>query len=504
MYTAINIRVSIAIAFWSVYVSAATLVSGANLSGQWRLECELIHQSGNRIVYMYDGFGNLVEYREEDIIDPDTPIHFSGYGPVGQSDSKIEGIITREDVSCGEVEQVACMGRVSEDNRVEFTIIVPGASGFCDLDGSSHYWLQTDWVGSFEGLYDPTKRIITGTFEASQDRDCDVFWGDGYYYHEERTHKLQSGTFTVTICCSDRDARAWERMPDAIESTSIFMLSDIHCPPESSVIPDFSLCLDQRDITGDGVRDCLLKEVEDVQGNKFQTWCVVEESWVEDGTELQYRFHYLMVYIPENGEPKAVGECKWHFGVNEGNVFPGGSNISSMKPDCFVGSRWSTIDDPGPNGDWDTDGDGKIDWITYCFDVCSFKVVAYFSESLDGPGGEEPDTPSAVPIEFDAHTVLNSLPSIEDAKILVDGQIVADTRPPCDLDDDGDCDKVDRQAFDQSLGKSIGESGYNAQADFDGDGYVTEFDLELILRAAQLDFNYDGISNLVDFAIFAR
>jgi len=198
MYTAINTRASIAIAFWSVYVSATPLVSGANLSGQWRLEAELIHHSGHKIIYLYDDLGNLVEYREEDITDPDPPIHFGGYGPVVHSDGKIEGTLTRE-VTCGEVPQVMCTGSVSEDNRVELTCTIPGASGFCDLDGSFHYWSQTDWVGSFEGIYDPTKRVITGTFEANQEQDSDEFWGYGYYYREERTHTLQSGTFTIRI-----------------------------------------------------------------------------------------------------------------------------------------------------------------------------------------------------------------------------------------------------------------------------------------------------------------
>ena len=52
--------------------------------------------------------------------------------------------------------------------------------------------------------------------------------------------------------------------------------------------------------------------------------------------------------------------------------------------------------------------------------------------------------------------------------------------PACDLDGDDDCDQGDRQTLSQAKDDCIGDPGYNAFADFDGDGCVTDAD-ELLL-----------------------
>jgi len=58
---------------------------------------------------------------------------------------------------------------------------------------------------------------------------------------------------------------------------------------------------------------------------------------------------------------------------------------------------------------------------------------------------------------------------------------------PCDNDGDGDCDKIDYWLIKRSIGNCIGDppswlglNGYNQPADEDGDGCVTEKDLQTL------------------------
>lgn len=46
----------------------------------------------------------------------------------------------------------------------------------------------------------------------------------------------------------------------------------------------------------------------------------------------------------------------------------------------------------------------------------------------------------------------------------------------CDLDHSGDCDSNDQQIFDKAFGKCRGDTGYNFEADIDGDGCVVSAD----------------------------
>lgn len=46
----------------------------------------------------------------------------------------------------------------------------------------------------------------------------------------------------------------------------------------------------------------------------------------------------------------------------------------------------------------------------------------------------------------------------------------------CDINTDGECDSLDIQLIDQSLGKKRGEEGYNPLADVDADGVITAND----------------------------
>jgi hypothetical protein len=53
--------------------------------------------------------------------------------------------------------------------------------------------------------------------------------------------------------------------------------------------------------------------------------------------------------------------------------------------------------------------------------------------------------------------------------------VTADSREilPCDLDGDGDVDAGDRTLFLNAYRKCVGDTGYLAEADYDGDGCVT-------------------------------
>lgn len=55
------------------------------------------------------------------------------------------------------------------------------------------------------------------------------------------------------------------------------------------------------------------------------------------------------------------------------------------------------------------------------------------------------------------------------------------TLAPCDLDANGQCDSADLSLFQQALGKSRGDFGYNPLADADADGVVTAIDRQMLL-----------------------
>jgi hypothetical protein len=192
-----------AIVCWMVCISPAPLVLaadpddqffGPNLTGQWQVEGELLRESGHRVLYAYD------ELRDEDY-DEAMAIHFGdGEPPVSvvQHGRKVEGIGARN-VPCGDYPQVLFVGTVSEDNRVELTVRIPGIEEWCYQDQTLHF-VQTDWVGSFNGTYDPAQRVITGTFTANQERDYLEGWQpDGSYWFEDETNVIQTGTFAITI-----------------------------------------------------------------------------------------------------------------------------------------------------------------------------------------------------------------------------------------------------------------------------------------------------------------
>jgi pimeloyl-ACP methyl ester carboxylesterase len=192
-----------AIAWWITCVGAAPLLLGANLSGWWRPEGELLHESGHRTIWVFGTDGDLIEVREEDYRNADR-IDFTGDRTcVVQTDDRVDGTGTRE-VPCGEQPEVRYIGIVSEDNSVKLTITIAGVSDSCVLGDMACDFFQTDWVGYFEGVYDSTKRVVGGTYVGNQDYYFHRCWkDDGSSFSEERTNIVQSGTFTITIHAID-------------------------------------------------------------------------------------------------------------------------------------------------------------------------------------------------------------------------------------------------------------------------------------------------------------
>ena len=56
--------------------------------------------------------------------------------------------------------------------------------------------------------------------------------------------------------------------------------------------------------------------------------------------------------------------------------------------------------------------------------------------------------------------------------------MVIDVVAPCDIDRDGDCDAADFELVTKAIGECIDGENYNALADADHDGCVTEEDVK--------------------------
>jgi peptidoglycan/xylan/chitin deacetylase (PgdA/CDA1 family) len=141
---------------------------------------------------------------EEDVVDdPAGLLQEKGWGSAVQSDGKIEGYYIRSTFCSGQA-LTRLTGSISEDNRVVFTAVFPGRSEDCAAMGIPFHVEYVDMVESFEGLYDPNKKTVTGTFKAFQDRKYTVVYeGDedwGYtYYAVDDTGITRTGTFTIDV-----------------------------------------------------------------------------------------------------------------------------------------------------------------------------------------------------------------------------------------------------------------------------------------------------------------
>jgi pimeloyl-ACP methyl ester carboxylesterase len=93
------------------------------------------------------------------------------YGLAVQSDGRIEGHMTCTYKIKGNRE-IKFTGTISDDNRVILTFTIPGMLHFFDHG----YESSTEITGSFEGIYDPVGKFISGRFQYNQERIYDEHW----------------------------------------------------------------------------------------------------------------------------------------------------------------------------------------------------------------------------------------------------------------------------------------------------------------------------------------
>jgi len=184
-------------------VSSASL-HAASVAGRWRLEVQTLHWSQHQRVTLYDSAGNVVDWMEEDIVDdPAGLLREQTWGYVAQTDAKIKGSFIRSTFCSGEA-PTTVTGSISEDNRVVFTGLFRGRSENCVAMGVPFHVEYSNMVESFEGLYDPEKKTVTGTFKAFQDRKYTVVqhgdedWGYAYYSVND-TDITRTGTFSIEV-----------------------------------------------------------------------------------------------------------------------------------------------------------------------------------------------------------------------------------------------------------------------------------------------------------------
>lgn len=265
------------------------------------------------------------------------------------------------------------------------------------------------------------------------------------------------------------------------------------CSPPSGQLPEYmripitdgccwsnsNNCLEKRNFAGNWLDDCLLSEIVTDSGEKIQLWCIsgALPCWVTPGL-AHYELHY---YFPD-GIHYRIGVCPFEGGRNNGEVFYSGDNDSNGKLDCFIRVVWTSRDQQA--GDRDDDGDGKIDWWVFTYDVInnSFKKVNY--ESLDGPGGSDPDVIARTdPYQLGPETeAMLDILVAEFEQIATAGDVPmgGTVFKPCDLNQDGRCDASDLVIFQNAFGSCEGESNFNSNADFNGDGCVTTEDHSLL------------------------
>jgi len=184
-------------------VSSASL-QAASVAGRWRLEVQTLHWSQHQRITLYDSGGNIVDWMEEDSVDdPAGLLREQTWGSVAQTDGKIKGSFIRSTFCSGQA-PTTLTGSISEDNRVVFTAVFPGRSEDCAAMGIPFHVEYVDMVETFEGLYNPEKKTVTGTFKAFQGRKYTIVqhgdedWGYAYYSVND-TGITRTGTFSIEV-----------------------------------------------------------------------------------------------------------------------------------------------------------------------------------------------------------------------------------------------------------------------------------------------------------------
>ncbi len=241
--------------------------------------------------------------------------------------------------------------------------------------------------------------------------------------------------------------------------------------------------------------------LEDDSGDKLEVIC----------SEVQPSFDAFQLLYTANGETfKLVGLCPFGGGCNEAWFYHSGDNNNNNKPDSFIRTIWRSRDygyNDNPNPWTGVSDDNELDWAVSTFDVNSQDLTRVnhswtyaVPPPLDCPHYPKPEgvliqtTHVDPPIWPETGQFL--------AQFMEMIEVSSDETPmreyslaPCDFDVDGDCDQVDLQLFQRSLGTCEGDPNYNPAADDDGNGCVDEIDQHFLFG---IDEDGDGIPNSGD------
>ena len=324
MYTERTIRASLTIAFCGVYASAAPLVYGANLSGQWRMEEVWLPANVHFIVTNYNDSGAVTNVSEFDRISD--KVSSEGFHYVTQNGEQIEGWSEWPGDSSCDGFLVQLDGTVS-GNSVRFTITTTerNTHPVCHEHERTGVTCCTELGASYtltyEGKYDPETNVISGTNATGQIHIFSDCWRYGppnrtLHYSVEQINDISS-TFTVTIGCSC-DVGQW---PIDLHDTS-----DLSTPHHQ------------------------IYDLEADSGERIEVW------WLG---------HYEAFYWRPGGpQGLRVGQCHWDDGCNRMWISAADLN-GNDRPDCFSLIQWLSWD----FGE-DQDRDNRLDAVRYSYAPC--------------------------------------------------------------------------------------------------------------------------------------
>jgi hypothetical protein len=220
---------------------------------------------------------------------------------------------------------------------------------------------------------------------------------------------------------------------------------------------------------------------------------------------------FELLYTPSEGNEMRVGMCPFDGGSNTSFFFYIDNNTNDDKPDCFVGTRWISRDYWYNDGGEIYQGTGLpfeqnlwtgekpespelLDWADSLFDVKSnhvYKIDHKFEYIYEQP---IPLTPSPPPEGRHITSTIVNNPPIWPATFSTNVTVQQSLTAPvhmvenpfqlCDFDNDGDCDEVDFQFFQERLGACWDDTNYHPIADLDGDRCVTLTDQQYLFPVA--------------------
>ena len=223
--------------------------------------------------------------------------------------------------------------------------------------------------------------------------------------------------------------------------------------------------------------------------------------------------YYDFIYEAPDGSPaKHIGYCHFEHGVN--GAFYWTLNASTdLTPDFFTRTAWFSID--GGENDIKYNGDRYLDWYEHYYDVCRKKYSIihnqyYYKRGCNPISNTDPGSnyaewkPGCDPRGFTLYKSTPTYPTLApEANAFFSGLLAELDEFPqpgsvmrnwsmkiCDIDGDGDCDRVDHDLVHSALGSCRDDLGYSHFMDIDGDMCVTEFDLASIFQIGPVQISF--------------